>query len=336
MVNDRVELILGGSLGRALLAGIIGFDDFAVLAGVGLDARLEAVMPNLALLATCTEQIPLLAALQRNPLGFGFSGDHHEWDQRLSGTSESLRPIAEALVACPATQDWWRPLDQEQQRWLRCHHGPEQLPRGEAIEQALSRWIDEEIAAQSDRQSLAFYKASLGKENFSGKWWSSPIGQGIVNTSPACRGELPCIGLATMEDPLGPETYEVWTVEVRPGVRVHEVDGPYSWARLVDQAPIDITVTRDADWSRWTTKHGPWLVPDWRIIGENYDAVHVSIGGYLATRGSAIEVEGGYTFLAGWDAGATLWLRDSFGEIRYEGEWTGQPGQDGLPEAFRL
>jgi hypothetical protein len=67
-----------------------------------------------------------------------------------------------------------------------------------------------------------------------------------------------------------------------------------------------------------------------------FDAVHMSIGGYLSTRGTAIEVESGYTLLAGWDAGTTLWLRDRFGDSRLVGSWTGCPGRNNaLPEPFR-
>jgi len=62
----------------------------------------------------------------------------------------------------------------------------------------------------------------------------------------------------------------------------------------------------------------------------------MTVGGYLATRGEAIEIDRGLTFVAGWDAGTTLWLRDAFLDVRHATSWTGQPGQDGLPEPLCL
>ena len=336
MSDERARLLAHGSLGRALLAEIVGFDDFAVHKGIDLPTKVEEAVPHLDRLASCDEPLALLASLHWNPLGFGFSGDHEEWEARLSDGTDALIPVAEALVACPAASWWWDPLAADQQRWLSCDHGADGLPRGEAIELALARDVEKEIEAQVDKQNLAFYKASLRHDNYSGEWWSAPLGPEMVYTSRSGPGDLPCIEIATMEDPLGPETFQIWAVEFDPKARVYEVKAPEDWARLVDLAPLDVTVRRDPDWSRWAGHHGPWFLPDWRVIGETFDAVHMTLGGYLGTRGMGIEVETGFTLLAGWDAGTALWLRDAFREVRYVESWYGDPGQDGLPEPFRL
>lgn len=329
-------LLIHGSLGRALLAEIVGFDDWAIDGGIDLATKVEEAAPRVERLASCTEPLALLAALQRNPLGFGFSSDHAEWEARLSAGADLLLPFAEALVACPAASWWWDALQTEDQRWIGCEHGAESLPRGEAIERALAQELEEEIQGQVDQDRVSFYKASLRHDNYSGTWWSAPLGSEILYTSRTGPGDLPCIELATMEDPFDFETFEIWAVEPSPSARIYEVREPQDWSTLVELAPIDVTVTRDPDWSRWTGQHGPWFLPDWRVVAETYDAVHMTVGGYLATRGVAVETGRGLTFLAGWDAGTTLWLRDAFSDVRRVDSWTGRPGQDGLPEPFRV
>ncbi len=336
MSDDHATLLVHGSLGRAFLAAIVGFDDFAVYDGIDLGTKVEEALSRLDRLASCTDDLALLAALVRNPLGFGFSGDHADWEARLSAGIDSLLPVAEALVTCPAASWWWNSLESEEHRWWSCGHVAETIPRGEFIELAMAAAVEKEIEAQVDRDNVRFYKASLRHNNFSGTWWSAPLGPEMVYTSRSGPGDLPCIEIATMEDPYGPETFQMWAVDFDPHVRVYEVKTPRDWARLVELAPLDVTVTRDPDWSRWARHHGPWLLPDWRVIGESFDAVHMTLGGYLGTRGMGIEVGAGFTFLAGWDAGATLWLRDRFHNVRHVGSWNGQPGDDGLPEPFRL
>ena len=197
-------------------------------------------------------------------------------------------------------------------------------------------YIEGEIARQTDERAIEFYNASFRRGNYSGAWWSAPQFSTAVYTSPSGPGQFPCTQLATMEDPLGSETFEVWEIDMAPGTKVYEVSAPEDWARLVGMAPLDVTVTRDPDWSRWSGSHGPWFLPDWRVVREGFDAVHLSIGGYLSTRGTAIEAEPGYTLLAGWDAGTTLWLRDRFEDVRIVGSWTGSPGGNALPPPFRF
>lgn len=336
MAGDRARLLVRGPLGRALLAEIVGFDDFAVDQGIDLATKVAQAIPHLERLALCDEPLALLASLHWNPLGFGFRGDHEAWDARLSDDAEVLIPVAEALAACPAANWWWDTSPGDRQRWLGCEHKVDGLPRGDAIARALERDVEEEIQAQVDKEHLDFYRASLQSDSFTGEWWSAPLGPEIVYTSRSGPNDLPCIELATMEDPLGGETFQIWAVEVDSDARVYEVGCPEDWAHLVGLAPVDVTVTRDPDWSRWTGTHGPWFLPDWRVIGETIDAVHMTVGGYLGTRGTAIAVEGGDTFLAGWGAETTLWLRDAFLDVHLVQSWYGEPGQDGLPEPFRL
>ena len=59
--------------------------------------------------------------------------------------------------------------------------------------------------------------------------------------------------------------------------------------------------------TRWD---GRWLIPDFAAVAEDYDAVHLSVTGYLATAGQALPVGDARTLLAGWDPDQTYWLND--------------------------
>jgi hypothetical protein len=46
-------------------------------------------------------------------------------------------------------------------------------------------------------------------------------------------------------------------------------------------------------------------------VAAHYDAVHLTVGGYLTTAGRALSVSGSAaTMLAGWDPDETYWLAD--------------------------
>ena len=46
-------------------------------------------------------------------------------------------------------------------------------------------------------------------------------------------------------------------------------------------------------------------------VAQNFDAVHLTVAGYLSTAGLAVPVENDQmTVLAGWDPDQTFWLTD--------------------------
>ena len=59
------------------------------------------------------------------------------------------------------------------------------------------------------------------------------------------------------------------------------------------------------------------------LVAEDFDGIHVTVGGYLATRGVAVPVADGYSVLAGWDPDASLWLRDVIETVEQVGGWDG-------------
>lgn len=92
--------------------------------------------------------------------------------------------------------------------------------------------------------------------------------------------------------------------------RIYEISGPDQWTDLVGRYPMDVSQSRRHDWWRVTRWTGAWLIPDFAAIGQDYDAVHLSVAGYLATAGRALPVGDACTLLAGWDPDQTYWLND--------------------------
>jgi hypothetical protein len=80
------------------------------------------------------------------------------------------------------------------------------------------------------------------------------------------------------------------------------------WAELVSTYPLAMAAARRHDWYRTTGQIHDWFIPDWSAVAVHYDAVHLTMWGYLTTSGLALPVDGGATLLAAWDPGATYWL----------------------------
>lgn len=60
-----------------------------------------------------------------------------------------------------------------------------------------------------------------------------------------------------------------------------------------------------------TGRAADWLMPDYRAAADDYDALHLTVAGYLSTAGRVLPVTtDAATMLAGWDPDTTWWLTD--------------------------
>ncbi len=162
------------------------------------------------------------------------------------------------------------------------------------------------------------------------------------------NGELTWAALRTATEP-PPETHPElisawemfplpisrWHLPVRTSPRIWEIHRPDDWANLVLAHPAAAT-----------RPHGTWalpgpnqsvgalsqllavpgqtaarttvrrhLLPDWRLVSREFDAVHLSWAGFLTTEGTVIDLgDGDVTMLRFWGAERTMWLRDVFGD----------------------
>jgi len=232
----------------------------------------------------------------------GFAGD---------AARAALRPVAEAVAAAAAgipDVGWWtEPADLSRQcctQFLDQHPSPEPQLTGTAT--LVRAWL----ADTRDDERSAHDRPEDPAASFSGRWWSSPANSGLPVTT---RGlpSLGAAGLVLVENELGGRSARCWPVAPREGARVYEIGGPDRWAELVDRYPLDVSTSRRHDWWRATGLNGRWLIPDYAAAAADWDAIHVSVAGYLTTAGIAMPAgSGARTMLAGWDPDATWWLND--------------------------
>lgn len=217
---------------------------------------------------------------------------------------EALRPIAATVVAAPAAAWWTTPIDLTAQ-WLVEHPDRPWRPT-EAARTVLSRWREEaladEIRAQHDRPADP-------REPISGSWWSIPPST-LARTTRFLDPHGP-VGLWLLEDDLGRQEGTTRRAVVPDGPTVFEIDGPLAWRELCERYPLEVTADRRHDWYRATGRDGRWCVPDWAGVAADYDAVHLTVAGYLSTAGRAVGVSDDLaSVIAGWDPDATWWLSD--------------------------
>lgn len=261
----------------------------------------------------------VLEVLAHVILGFGFWGNEREFDGLLRAAVDDLRFVADALVASPVTEWWWDDVVRGDQRFIaRATDDETGPPRGdqvsEQVKRAAKRLRTDEAAARTRQPSPRDVP-----EKASGTWWSIPI-PGLWTSRAAPF--VPALHLACAEDTTD-DRVVVWSFRISSGARVLEIRGPSDWGRLVELAPLDVTMSRLGDWRRWTGQKGPFYLPDWPVVAEHFDGVHVTVGGYLATRSVAVPVADGYSVLAGWNPDATLWLNDVIEATERVGEWEG-------------
>jgi len=222
----------------------------------------------------------------------------------------ALEPLAHALAVAPAARWWWSPLALDEQAtvgWLERRRKRADRPQWTGATQRLQQWRSETLAdeARAARELPTAYDA-----HSTGSWWSTPLASTVITTSRRFDW-LPAVQLELVEDALGWKRAQVAPAGVTPDPRVFEVAAPSDWINLVERYPLDVDRSRRHDWYRATGGTGPWQIPDWAGVSHDYDGVHLTVAGYLATAGRALSTRTGQTVLAGFDPDLTYWLTDS-------------------------
>ena len=219
----------------------------------------------------------------------------------------ALAPVAAHVLATPAASWWSEGIAREQHvlRWADVPASP--VPVAADIE--LDRWRARTLAGE---ERALRNRQDAPEVAWSGEWWSTP--PRTLTTSTRGLGELGPVGLWLMEDNPGWDHATSRAASVPDGARVYEVDGAAAWAQLCRDHPMDVTGDKRHDWLLTTGRDGTWVIPDWSAVARDYDAVHLTLAGYLQAAGTAIAVEDETaSVIAGWAPDETFWLTDALG-----------------------
>ena len=214
---------------------------------------------------------------------------------------EALQDAAAAIAASPHTSWWDAPL------------GPDSL-----ADQWTVSWSDEPGEPATGISECP--EQSPGK----GEWWSFPSG-GVSNTDTKLLSSTRRISDGDRDIPAGMLAEGVFrggawvralhvpdALIVQDSKDIYELTGPEDWANLCRRFPLDVTDAVQRGWSATTGLDSPeqrWVMPDWAAVSRNYDGVHLSISGYLATATQAVHLDDRTaSVLAGWGPDATYWF----------------------------
>jgi hypothetical protein len=258
------------------------------------------------------DESALLAGLVAAVDFVSYWGEPDAADQGFADAAarEALQPVAEAVAVAvaevPGVRWWVEPVDQARQHYAQFLDEPV-LPEPQLTGAAerVRAWLADTCDHERSHGRPEDPANAVG-----GGWWSSPATSGLPVTT---RG-LPALGairLALAEDGFGWKVARCWPVAPNASARVYEVRGPGQWAALADCYPLDVSRSRRHDWWRATGWSGRWLIPDYAAAAGDWDAIHVSVAGYLTTAGLDLPAAAGARMmLAGWDPDATWWLND--------------------------
>jgi hypothetical protein len=333
--DDRARRLLAGPRGRRLCAELLQNPDGGLPLWWPVLPGHRQAMDDIrnALARTDLDSIDegrLATALQASVDRAMYWQEPDEVDHVLADDelTAELAPVADAVVRSAASQWWTEAMDPGAQyavAWSDTSGEMPAPPRTTGARAALAAWRQKELA---DEERAAWERPTDPRANWSGAWWSTPALEGLVVTTRA-RSESARSGaeirvpldvpvrLALVEDELGWQHARSWPVHPPATARVLEITGPDVWTALVADHPLDVSASRRHDWWRVTGWDGRWLIPDWAAVAERFDAVHLTVDGYLATAGRALPVDvrgaPARTLLAGWDPDATWWLADVAG-----------------------
>jgi hypothetical protein len=210
-------------------------------------------------------------------LNFRYRSDYAEYVAFLKSNAAALESLGEWLPQRMAR--WWDDVDRNQQVWV----GPSTTPPDEGglvVDVSPSH-------PEAPKPKLAFW------------------------TSTRTSAVSPWLDYPENFDP-GPK--QTWLLVVRPAARVAEIHSPAAWSELARAYPL-----AQAGYTFTGMKRRPEssrrLDPDWSRVSEDFDGVHLSVGGWLTAEDLPFESGGATTELRGWNMESTVWLRWAFSSV---------------------
>jgi hypothetical protein len=96
---------------------------------------------------------------------------------------------------------------------------------------------------------------------------------------------------------LYPLPWHVWSVQVREDARILGITNATEWVRFVLDHPLH---------------RGPLVYPDWKLVADSWDGVHLTVRAIAAAQGIWFSVGRQLVAAPYWGVESTFWLRWSF------------------------
>lgn len=215
---------------------------------------------------------------------------------------QALERVADHISQSPHI-DWWTSgPNLHEQNWIWWDDYTPENPAA-PVEEKLAQ-LRASTIADNDRAKRE--RPHDPSARYSGVWWSTPS-PGAIGTSRTLEDGTPA-GLWFTEDS-GYDRARSVRVEFPNHPRIFEMSSGDDWAELCRRYPLDASWEKRHDWYRATGRVGKWVIPDWYAVAQEYDAVHLTVAGYLAASGTVISVgDDSASMISAWNPDETWWL----------------------------
>ena len=255
---------------------------------------------------------PLLRAALAGAAAYAVHWDAPFAEEALAATGpvvSALTPLATAVAASPLVSWWYSPVAEATQLSVTWRDAPFADPLA-AERDTLAAAILVVRENEGRAQSAAPADPAEGVLE---EWRSTPPST-VPESTRAVEGHTP-LRLFCYEEGFKEHAAQVRPLEVPDGLHIAEIDSAQAWAELCRRFPCTVTHTVRYSWAKTTGRDGPWVVPDWDAVANEFDGVHLQAGAYLAASGAVIEVDADRaSMIAGWDADETFWFSS---RVRY-------------------
>ena len=219
------------------------------------------------------------------------SGDHNLIAPGVLDLAKGKASQARALIEHPDTAWWFDDLDPRRQAWLSAISVPDRTQDSPESTFPGYRYI------YGTPPDTAGWRRPA---NPSGHWERHAQKPYVDQTTSTLYGPHLTSELIAYDERVGDYHCEFplawWSMRFPKEVRVFEIHGPSDWHNLCVRYPA-----RDAQDDR--------LAPNWGAVSEEWDGVHLSLGGLLTAEQNRYESPAGWTMVEFWHAEQTRWLR---------------------------
>lgn len=207
---------------------------------------------------------------------YRFNADHDLLAAELPPLAREKAAQARAVIEHPGTAWWFDDIDLNAQAWIYVE-APDKFIYG------------------TPPDTMAWQQP----QNPSGPWEryaQKPLGNQVTSTlyGPHLTSELMAKD-ERVSDYISKFPLTWWSIRFLEEVRVFEIHGPADWHNLCVRYPAEDRQGR--------------LVPNWGAVAEDWDGVHLSLGGLLTAEQNRYESPAGWTMQDAWHAEQTYWLR---------------------------